>query len=92
MFLRYAYRDGEACGHSVEIIRMFAHHDDLWDNGVARPPNSEDFSQLLQVFGSCFPYRENSVTQPAHAKRAQLIVEEILSELACEQWDVLNNG
>ena len=63
---------------------MFAHDDDLWNNGIARPPNSEDFGQLLQVFGSCFPYRENGVTQPAHAERAQLVVEEILSKLACE--------
>lgn len=81
---KYAYRDGETCGHSVEVIRVFAHHDDLWNNGVARPPNSKNFSQFLQVFGSCFPYRENRVTQPAHAKRAQLIIEEILSKLACE--------
>ena len=89
---RYAYRDGEACGHSVEVIRVFAHHDDLWNYGVARPPDSEDFSELLQVFGSCFPNRENGVTQPAHAKRAELIIEEILAKLACEQWDVLNYG
>ena len=44
---RYAYGDGEACGHPVEVIRVFAHHDDLRNNGVARPPNPEDFSQFL---------------------------------------------
>ena len=45
--IAYAYRDGEACGHSVEVIWVFAHHDNLRNDGVARPPNSEDFSQLL---------------------------------------------
>lgn len=54
--LKCAYRDGKACGHSVEVIRVFAHDDDLRYDGVACPPNPEDFSQLLQVFGSCFPY------------------------------------
>lgn len=71
---------------------MFAHHDDLGYNGIARPPDPKDFSQLLEVFGSCFTYREDSVTEPAHAKRAQLIVEEVLSKLAGEQWNILNNG
>ena len=80
----YAYRDGEACGHSVEIIRVFAHYDNLRNNGVTRPPNSEDFSQLLQVLGSCFTYRENSITEPTHTKSAQLVVEEVLSKLACK--------
>lgn len=82
--IEYAYRDGEACGHSVEVIRVFAHYDHLRNNGVARPPNSEDFSQLLQVLGSCFTYRENSVTEPTHAQGAQLVVEEVLSKLACK--------
>ena len=80
----YAYRDGEARGHSVEVIWVFAHYDNLRNNGVARPTNSEDFSQLLQILGSCFTYRENSITEPAHAKGAQLVVEEVLSKLACK--------
>ena len=71
---------------------MFAHHDDLWNDRVARPPDSEDFSQLLKVLGSCFTYREDGVTEPTHTKRAQLVVEKVLSKLACEQWDVLNNS
>ena len=54
--LDYAYRDCEACSHSVEVIRVFAHYDDLRDNGVARPTDSENFSQLFQIFRSCFPY------------------------------------
>ena len=54
--LHHAYRDGEACSHSVEVIGVFAHYDDLWNNGVARPPDSENFSQLFQIFRSRFPY------------------------------------
>ena len=56
VIFNYAYRDGEAGSHSIEVIGVFAHYDDLWNNGVARPPDSEDFSQLFQIFRSCFPY------------------------------------
>ena len=56
VIFNYAYRDGEACSHSIEVIGVFAHYDDLWNNGVTRPPDSEDFSQLFQIFRSCFPY------------------------------------
>ena len=57
----YAYRYSEACGHSVEIVRVFAHYNNFRNNGVARPSNPKDFGQLLEVFGSCFAYRKDGV-------------------------------
>lgn len=41
--LRYAYGDSEARSHAVEIIWVFTHDDNFWNDGIARPPNSKDF-------------------------------------------------
>lgn len=71
---------------------MIAHSHHLGDNSLASPLDAKDLSQLLQVMRRCLADRENGVTQPSHAQGAQLLVEELDSKLAGQQWDVLNDG
>ena len=69
---------------------MLAHSHHFGYNRFASPGNSKDLSKLLQVLGSCFSDREDCVTQPAHAKRAKLFVEEFDAKLACKERNVLD--
>lgn len=71
---------------------MFSHGSDFGDDRVARPFHTKDFGQLFEVLRRGFPYRENCVAKPAHAKGTQFVVKELYAQLTCEQWYILNDG
>lgn len=86
------YSDGEASCHPVEIVWMLAHCHDLGDNCIVRPLDAKYFGQLLQVLSRCFTDREDSISQPAHTERAELLVEEFYTKLTCEKRNVFDNS
>lgn len=71
---------------------MVTHSHHLWNDRLACPLDSEDLRQLLQVVSRSLTDREDGVTKPSHAQSAELLVEELNSQLACQQRDVLDDG
>lgn len=71
---------------------MLAHCHDLGDDRFVGPFNTEDFSELLQVLCRGFTDRKHSVTQPAHAQAAELLIKELDAELRGEEGDIFDNG
>ena len=55
---------------------MLSHGHNLGNNGLARPFDSEYFSQLFEVLSSSLSYREDGIAEPAHAEVAEFLVEE----------------
>lgn len=56
------------------------------------PLDAEDLGQLLEVDGCALTNAENVVSEPTHAKVAELVVEELDAELRREERNVLNDG
>jgi hypothetical protein len=71
---------------------MLSHGDHLGDNRLLGPVNAEHFSKLLQVLGSSLSDREDGIAEPAHAKIAQLLVEELDTQLTGKKRNVFNDG
>lgn len=71
---------------------MVTHSHNLGDDSLARPIDAEHLGELFQVVCGCFADGEYGVTEPAHAEAAQLLVEELYTQLAGKQWDVFDNG
>lgn len=71
---------------------MRSHSHNLWNDGFVCPFNTEDFSQFLEVVCCCFTDRENRITQPAHAESRELLIEELNTQLACQERNVLDDG
>ena len=71
-------------------MRAHSHH--LRNYRFAGPLNAEDLSKLLQVMSRSFTDGEDGVSEPTHAQRTQLLVEELNSELASEKGDVLDDS
>lgn len=91
-FSRCPYRNSEARSHPIEIVRVLAHHHHLRHDCVIRPLHAEDFGQLLQVLSRGFADGEDGVAEPAHAQAAELLVEELNAQLACEERNVFDDG
>ena len=77
-----AYRDGKAGCHPVQIVGVVAHGHDLGDDGLTSPVHAKHLSQLLQVVRRSLADREDGISKPSHAQVAQLLVEELNTELA----------
>lgn len=71
---------------------MLAHGHNLGDNGIVGPLDTENFGQFLQVLRRSFSDRKNSVTEPAHAQAAELLVKELDAKLRREKGNVFDNG
>jgi len=56
------------------------------------PFNTKRFCELPEIDGSRFPDAINGISQPRHTQGAQLIVKELLPELSCKEWHVLDNS
>lgn len=56
------YGDGEASGHSIEIVWMLTHGRDFRNDRFASPFDAEDHGQLLKVLSGRFSYREYGVS------------------------------
>lgn len=70
---------------------MLTHPHHLRDDRAFSPVNTKHFRQLPQILSSSLADRENCITEPAHAKFAELFVEELDSQLACKQGDVFDD-
>ena len=86
------YRDCEAGRHTVQVVRMFSHSHDFWDDGLFGPVYSKDLGELLQILCSCFADGEHGIAKPVHTKAGELLVEEIHAQLTSEQRNVLDDG
>lgn len=86
------YRNGEASGHPIKIVGVLAHSHHLGHNGLICPLHTEDFCKLLEVLGRCLTDGEDGVAQPAHTQAAQLLVEELDTELRGKERDVFDDG
>ena len=86
------HRDGEAGGHSVEVVGVGAHCHDLWQYRLAGPFDTKDLCELLEIVRRSLSDGEDRVAEPAHAKTTELLVEELDAKLAGQQGDVLNDG
>lgn len=71
---------------------MLTHCHHLWDDGFVRPLDAKHFGQLLKILRRRFSNRKHWVSEPAHAERTKLLIEEFDSQLACQQRDVTNDG
>lgn len=70
---------------------MLGHCCDLGHNSFACPLNAKDLCELLEVLRAGFTNAKHSVAKPGHAEIAELLVEELLSELTGQKWHVLND-
>lgn len=70
---------------------MLTHPHHLGDDRALSPVDTKYFRQLPQILSSSLANGENCITEPAHAKLAELFVEELDSQLACKQGDVFDN-
>jgi hypothetical protein len=89
--VRSTYGDSEARGHPVKVVGVVAHGRDLGNDGLTSPLDTKDLGKLLQVVRSGFADREDRIAQPAHAQVRQLFIEELDTELASEERDVLDD-
>jgi len=71
---------------------VIAHGHHLGDNGLTRPIDTKDLCKLLQIVCRCLTDGEDSVTEPAHTEGTQLLIEELDTQLARQQRDVLDDG
>lgn len=71
---------------------MLTHSHNLGDNGALGPLHPKHFRQLSQVGGSCLPNGEDCVTEPSHAKIAELFIEELDAQLTAEERDIFDDG
>lgn len=85
------YRDSEARRHAVEVVGVLGHGRDLWHDRLARPLDAKDLCELLEVLRAGLTDAEDRVAEPGHAECAELLVEELDAQLACEQRDVLDD-
>jgi hypothetical protein len=86
------YSNRSASRHAVKVVGLVAHSHNLRDDGLSRPVDTEDLSQLLQVLGSGLADRVDGVSQPAHTEVAELLVKELNTKLLGEKRNVLNDG
>lgn len=71
---------------------MLTHGHDFGDDRFASPFDAEYLGQLLEVLSGRFSYREYRVSQPAHAERAELLIEEFHAQLACKKGNIFDDG
>lgn len=90
--MKRTYRNGKAGSHPVQVVGVASHSHNLGDNLLTCPLYAKHLCQLLQVVCGRLANREDSVSQPAHAQAAELLVEKLDAKLAGKQWDILDNG
>lgn len=61
---------------------MLAHLHYLGDDGLVGPVYTKNLGELLQVMCGSLANGEDGITQPIHAKAAELLVEEVDAKLA----------
>ena len=71
---------------------MCSHGHNLGNDSLVCPFDAKHLGELLQVVRSGFSDREDGVTQPGHAQRGELFIEEFDTQLASKEWDILNDG
>ena len=71
---------------------MLSHCHDLGDDSIICPLYTEDLCELLQILGGGLTDRENGISQPAHAKAAQFLVEEVHTQLRRQERNVFDDG
>lgn len=71
---------------------MSSHGHHLGHNGLVRPVDTKDLSKLLKVLGGSLANREDSVSEPAHAQAAELLIEELHTELAGKKRHVFDDS
>lgn len=71
---------------------MIAHSHHLGDDRLTCPLNPENFGQFFKIVGRCLADGEHRITEPSHTQGTELLVEELNSELACQQRDILDDG
>lgn len=71
---------------------MLPHGHDLRNDRLARPLNTENLCELLQVLCSSLSDREDRISQPSHAQVTQLLVEELDTQLASKKGNIFNDS
>lgn len=87
-----AYRNSEAGGHSVKVVGVLAHSHDFGNDGFVGPLDAKHLGELLKILSRGLANREDGISKPAHAKTAQLLIEELYTKLGGKQRNVFNNG
>lgn len=90
--ISYTHGDREASCHSVEVVRVLSHGHNLRDYGTLSPVNPKYLRKLSQILRGGLSDREDCVTKPAHTEIAELLVEELDSQLAGEKRDIFNDS
>jgi len=85
------YVNAKETRHSVEVIGITGHADDLWNDRVLCPLWSELLNQLLQILRGGLSNSKYMVHQPSHAEGIQLLIKELNSKLSSQEWHVLND-
>jgi hypothetical protein len=84
--------NGKDGSHAVKVVGVLAHGQHFRDDSVARPVDSEDLGQLLEIYGCSLADGEDGVTEPRHAEVTELVVEEADAELSSQERNVLDDG
>lgn len=87
-----AYRNSKTGRHSVEVVGVLAHGHDFGNDGFVGPLDAEYLGELLEILSGGLTDGENGITEPAHAKTAQLLIEEFYAELRGQEGDVFDDG
>ena len=86
------YIDTEEAGHSVQVVLVPGHGNNLGDHRLLSPVGTKLLNQLLQVVGGSLPDSKDMVYEPGHAEAVQLLIKEVHPQLSGQKWHVLNDG
>ena len=76
----------------MQVVRLTLQRHDFRQSVPTRPLSPENLSDLLVVLNCSLANRENWVLQPGGANGLELLVEELLAELASKNGDLLHHG
>merc|ERR1719186_1518418 len=84
--------DTEEAGHSVQVVLVPGHGNNLGDHRLLSPVGTKLLHQLLKVVGGSLSDSKDMVYEPCHAEAVQLLIKEVHPQLAGQKWHVLNDG
>eukprot|EP00128_Syssomonas_multiformis_P009478 Colp12_sorted_trinity150504_noHs@19184 len=80
------------CGHTVKVVRVSAHLQDLGNDGTLSPLSTEGLGETLQIKCGSLTNGVDAITQPCHTQVAELLIEKFDTQLAGQERSVLNDG
>lgn len=90
--VKSAYCEGEDGRHAEEVVVVLSHGENVGDDGLPGPLDTEDLCQSAEVDGGSFSDRIHRVAEPRHTELRKLLIKEANAELLREQRNIVDDG